>query len=95
MAPDIDGVLGVSTYQDDGPSYVEMLVDSGVISRKMMALYIGEEDSHVTFGDYNATLVQGGDSGIAWLDTTNETEWETQVTAGFFGDKELFRHAFK
>lgn len=29
----------------------------------------------MSLGDYNSTLVEGGDDGIVWLDSNNETEW--------------------
>jgi hypothetical protein len=55
----------------------------------MVSIYLSNETSfpHVEFGGYNPDLVKGGDSGIAWLDITNETEWQTTVTAGYFGDQ--------
>jgi len=29
----------------------------------------------MSLGDYNSTLVEGGDDSIVWLDSNNETEW--------------------
>jgi hypothetical protein len=45
MSPDIDGVLGISPRGSGGSSFVKGLLDSGVIGRQMVSLYLSNETS--------------------------------------------------
>ena len=90
MAPDVDGVLG---FGRNG-GFLSALVEEGLVSEQVMALKLNENfEAHI--GEYDSTLVEGGENGIAWLETTSEDEWVVALSAATFNEQPLFKHTTK
>ncbi len=96
LASDADGILGIGTSLSSGPSFVMKLVDEGTIRKAIVGMYLSDdENSNLILGDYDASFVEGGEDGLKWLETTNDTEWQIAVTSAYFGDHNLYKHSFR
>jgi len=58
----VDGILGIGTSIDSGPSFVVKLIDEGKIKNAMVGIYLSDnDDSHLVLGGYDASFIEGGE----------------------------------
>lgn len=67
LGQDFDGILGLSNHMSENKktaNFVQSLKKSGVIDKAVVTFSVNSNQSYVLFGDYNASLVVGGDKGL-------------------------------
>jgi len=78
-------------------NFVQSLKQSGVIDKAVVTFSVNSNGSYALFGDYNASLVVGGDSGLHGLKTYAylpeyvgaQNNWALEGQSMFYGEKEL------
>jgi len=78
-----DGILGMGFYSisvDGTPTVFDDLWQQGALSEYLFAFYLTTDtskDGELTLGGYDSTKFKGQ---IQWVNLTQETYWETQLT---------------
>lgn len=80
-----------------GANFVQSLKKSGVIDKAVVTFSVNNNGSYVLFGDYNASLVVGGEKGLHNLGTYGylpeyvgaQKNWALEGQSMFYGEKEL------
>ena len=78
-------------------NFVQTLKKSGVIDKATVTFSVNSNQSYVLFGDYNASLVVGGEKGLHDLPTYAylpeyvgaQKNWALEGQSMFYGEKEL------
>jgi len=100
-----DGILGIGPVpadrgSDRADSILWTLAKQRKIKRPVVSVFVSKFEhlnipSTLQLGDFNTTLIEGGEDAITWFDLTNDTEWQVYLSWAHFGDKQLFEHDFK
>lgn len=53
------------------------------------------ENSTIQFGDYDADLIEKGEEGLTWIESTNDTDWQVDIGAAYLGGESLYLHSFR
>ena len=78
-------------------NFVQTLKKSGVIDKSVVTFSVNSNGSYVLFGDYNASLVVGGEKGLHNLGTYAylpeyvgaQKNWALEGQSMLYGEKEL------
>jgi hypothetical protein len=98
-----DGVVGIAPIpiggsSGEGPSFIEELVKQKRLRMAIVSIYISkypdEVSSNILLGDFDPSVVEGGDDGMVFYDITNDTDWQVDLTEAYFGNTMLFHHTF-
>jgi len=100
LGQDFDGILGLSNHMSESKksaNFIQSLKKSGVIDKAVVTFSVNSNGSYALFGDYNASLVVGGDKGLHGLKTYAylpeyvgaQNNWALEGQSMFYGDKEL------